>query len=103
MAIKKKIKLHNGIDTEYHRILMIKLDINQTITVLVKSYLNADERNKELDFALGKVSELNAPFSSSEYISFTYDENMDMFKGNITQNVYKWLKKQEKFKDAEDI
>lgn len=104
MAVKKKIKERNGVDLEYHRVAMIKIDINQTITVLVESYINEEGRQYEKDYAEGKIiGEPYFPYVSADYITFDYDEEPEMFKGDITKNVYKWLKKQEKYKDAEDV
>lgn len=104
MAVKKKIKQSNGVITEYHKISMIKIDINQTIQVLIESYLDEEGRNYEKEYAAGNIiGEPNFPYTTAEYLSFDYDSEPDMFKGDIVKNVYKWLKKQDKYKDAEDV
>lgn len=104
MAVKKKIKQNNGVELEYHRIAMIKIDLNQQITILVESYLNEDGRNYEKDYADGKIEgEPTFPYTSAEYHYFNYDTEPEMFKGNVVQKAYNWLKKQEKFKGAEDV
>lgn len=104
MAVKKKIKQSNGIEMEYHRISMIKIEMNQQITVLVESYLNEEGRNYEKAYAEGDITgEPTFPYTSAEYISFGYNKEPEMFNGDITKNVYKWLKKQNKFEGAEDV
>lgn len=104
MAVKKKIKQPNGIEMEYHRIAMIKIDMNQQITVLVESYLNEESRQYEKAYAEGNIAgEPIFPYTTNEYINFGYDKEPEMFDGDITKNVYKWLKKQNKFEGAEDV
>ena len=49
MAIKIKVTADNGIVTEYHRIAMVKIDVNQQTTILVHSYLSEDARQIEKD------------------------------------------------------
>lgn len=104
MAIKKKVKQSNGVETAYHRIAMVKIDTNQQITVLVYSYLNEDGREYEKEYAAGNiVGEPQFPYVEAEYLFFDYEENSEMFKGNVMQKAYNWLKSCDKFKGAEDI
>ena len=104
MALRKKIKRKNGIELDYHRIAMIKVDLNQQITVLVQSYLNEEGRNYEKAYAAGSIKgEPTFPYVESEYLNLEYSEDLDILKGNLNENAYKWLKKQSKFEDAEDI
>jgi hypothetical protein len=105
MALKKKIKRANGIELEYHRIAMVKVETNQQITILVESYLNADGRQTMKDYSAGLINEqgITFPYTDGDYISFDYDSDPEMFKGNIIQKAYNWLKKQDSFKDAEDV
>ena len=44
MALGKSIKKSNGVTLSYHRIAMVKVDINQQITILVESYIDEDGR-----------------------------------------------------------
>lgn len=98
MALKKKIKKANGLELEYHRIAMVKIDTNQQITILLYSYLSEEGRLYEKDYAEGKIEgEPTFPYVDYEYISFDYDETMDI------KNAYKWLKQQPRFEGAEDI
>lgn len=98
MAIAKEIVADNGVTLTYHRISMVKIDVNQQITILVESYLNEDGRNYEKAYAAGEIQgEPTFPYTSAEYMSLPYDETMNV------KNAYEWLKQQPKFVDAEDI
>ena len=97
MALKKKIQKPNGLILDYHRIAMVKIDTNQQCTILVESYLSEDGRNYEKSYARGEIQNPTFPYTSSEYISFDYDENMSV------KNAYEWLKKQPDFEGAEDV
>ena len=52
MALKKMITAQNGIVTEYHRIALLSMEINQQNTILVHSYLSGDGRQVEKDYAI---------------------------------------------------
>ena len=56
MALKKKVTAKNGIVTEYHRIAMISVEVNQQNTILLYSYLSEDGRQIEKDYAEGLYS-----------------------------------------------
>ena len=55
MALKKVIKKTDGVTLAYHRIAMVKVDVNQQITVLVESYVDEDGRNFEKRYAAGEI------------------------------------------------
>ena len=97
MAIKKKIKKTNGIELDYHRIVMIKMDVGQNVTVLVHSYLNEESRQYEKEYAAGKISKFEFPYVDAEYLSLDYNEDISI------KNVYKLLKKIDKFSGGEDV
>lgn len=98
MALKKKIVKPNGIELNYHRIVMVKIDTNQQISLLVHSYLSEDGRNYEKSYAAGEIKgEPTFPYVNAEYISLDYDETMNI------KNAYAWLKTQPDFEGAEDI
>lgn len=104
MALNKAIKAENGVTLSYHRIALVNIQVNQQITILVESYVDEAGRQIEKDYAKGLLeSEPVFPYTAGEYISIPYDERMDMFKGNVVQEAYDWLKKQEKFINAEDV
>lgn len=102
MAIKKKVSLSNGIVTEYHRIALISIDVNNQNTILVHSYLSEDGRQIEKDYAAGKYNSLEAgmmkwPYVDARYMHSEYDGEMTIEKA------YEWLKQQPDFVGAEDI
>lgn len=98
MALKKKIVKQNGVELDYHRIAMVKIDTNQKSTILLYSYINEEGRNYEKRYAAGEiVGEPSFPYVDAEYISLNYDENMNI------KNAYEWLKTQPQFEGAEDV
>ena len=104
MAIEKKITEKNGVVLSYHKISMINVQVNQQVTILVESYIDESGRQYEKDYAKGLLEgEPTFPYTNAEYINIPYDENTELFTGNITKKAYEWLKMQEKYKDATDI
>lgn len=108
MALEKPIVTDCGVTLAYHRIALVNVQVNQQITILVESYIDSNGRQKAKDYAKIDHSKTLAqdfmfPYSESEYISFDYNESSELFKGNIVQKAYHWLKKQEKFKNAKDV
>lgn len=102
MALKKQITAPNGIVTEYHRIAMVKIDINQQNTILIHSYLSETGRQIEKDYASGLYRDsdeglINWPYVDSRYINCEYDGNMTIEKA------YDWLKTLPEFEGAENI
>ncbi len=102
MAIKKPVTEHNGVVTEYHRIALLSIDVHNQNSILVHSYLSADGRQVEKDYAAGKYNNveagmMNFPYVQATYISATYDESMTITKA------YEYLKTLPKFAGAEDV
>lgn len=98
MALKKKITKPNGLTLEYHRISMVKIDTNLQCTLLVDSYLNNESRLYEKSLIQNGLGENDTfPYVESEYISFEYDETMNI------KNAYEWLKKQPTYEGSEDV
>jgi hypothetical protein len=102
MAIKKPITELNGVVTEYHRIAMVKIDTNQQNTILVHSYLSADGRQVEKDYAAGLYSDVDAglvnfPYVEAKYLNSEYDGEMTIHKA------YEWLKNRPEFEGSEDV
>lgn len=101
MAIKKTITAANGIVTDYHRIAMVKIDINQQNTILVHSYLSEDGRQIEKDYANGLYDHVNPgemqfPYVDAEYITTNYDGEMTISKA------YDYIKSLPKFEGCEN-
>lgn len=98
MALKKKIRKPNGIELEYHRISMVKIDTNQQVTLLVESYINEEGRNYEKRYAAGEIKgEPSFPYIDAEYIPLPYNQSMNI------RNAYEYLKTLPEFEGAEDV
>ena len=102
MAIKKQVTADNGIVTEYHRIALLSIEVNQQITILVHSYLSKAARQIEKDYAAGLYDNLEEgmmkfPYVDAQYLHTDYDENMNI------KNAYEFIKTLPQFEGAEDI
>ena len=102
MAIKKQVTADNGVVTEYHRIALLTIDINQQNTILVHSYLSEDGRQIEKDYAAGKYNDLEEgmmkfPYVDAQYLNCGYNGEMTIPKA------YAYLKTLPQFEGAEDI
>lgn len=102
MAIKKIVTASNGIVTEYHRIAMVKIDINQQNSLLIYSYLSEAGRQIEKDYAAGLYNDLeegmmNWPYVDAQYLDCEYDGEMTISKA------YEYLKTLPEFEGAVDI
>lgn len=102
MAIKIKVTADNGIVTEYHRIAMVKIDVNQQTTILVHSYLSEDARQIEKNYANGlydnvEFGMMHFPYVDAQYISFDYSPTMTV------SGAYDYLKTLPAFEGAEDV
>ena len=101
MALKKKITASNGIVLEYHRVALINIEVNQQNTYLVHSYLHADGRQIEKDYASGlyldEEANMHFPYVNYQYIHTPYDGTMTIEK------VYEYLKTLPQFEGAEDV
>lgn len=114
MAIKKDIKLDNGITVTYHRVVSVSNTTNIKSAIEVASYINQEEREKQMRYQELQSKNLNpdTPLSSSEieelnkginvliktrYISLPYDPNLNV------NNAYEYLKEIDIFKGSEDV
>lgn len=98
MALSKKIIKPNGLELNYHRIGMLKIDTNQQITILIHSYLSEEGRNYEKKYENGEIEgEPTFPFVHSEYMSFPYDESVNI------KSAYERLKSTSEFEGATDV
>lgn len=98
MALSKSVTLPNGITLKYHRIVMIKNEINQQTTILVHSYLNAEGRQYEKDYANGLIEgEPTFPYVDARYYNLDYNQEMTIVLA------YEWIKDNiTEFEGAED-
>ena len=102
MAIKKAIKLDNGIITEYHRIALVNIDVNSQNTILIYSYLNEDGRQIEKDYAAGKYNDVEIgtmkfPYFNAKYINVEYTDDMTVKKA------YAYIKTLPQFEGGIDV
>ena len=99
MALLKKVIMANGLPLEYHRIAMIKNEINQQTTILIHSYLNESARQYEKDYANGLIEgEPTFPYVDAQYYSLDYDSEMTIIRA------YNWIKNNlPQFEGAEDL
>jgi hypothetical protein len=97
MALKKEIELENGIIVNYHRIVSINKITNNCNIIEVASYTSEKQRNKEKEYyeSIEEDKRMNV-FIETEYIQKEYSEN------ETIEECYEYLKKIDKFKDAED-
>jgi len=91
MALKKVIKQSDGITTEYHRIINMIMNINQSISISVNSYVDEESRDIERDPVSGYPYNQNITFTTD------YVENMTI------EDAYEYLKTLEMFEGAEDV
>lgn len=102
MAIKIQVTADNGIVTEYHRVALVSIDVNQQNTILVHSYLSADGRQIEKDYAAGLYNDLEEgmmkfPYVDARYIHTDYDPDMTV------SGAYDYIKTLPEFEGAEDV
>lgn len=102
MALKKTVTAKNGIVTEYHRIAMISVEVNQQNTILLYSYLSEDGRQIEKDYVAGKYNDMDSglvpfPYYDAQYLHPDYDGTMTVEKA------YEYLKTLPEFEGAEDV
>lgn len=104
MAIQTKVKKDNGIVLNYHHIAMITVEVNQRVTLLVRSYLDQEARQYDKDYATGKIEgEPTFPYTDAEYISIEWKDIGDLLTGDLTKNMYEWLKTQPPYIGAIDV
>lgn len=98
MALKKQIELDNGITVNYHRIVGINKITNNCNIVEISSYTSEKQREKEIEYYKSEDEDktMNV-FIDTTYVNMEYNENITI------EEIYKYLKTLDKFKDAEDI
>lgn len=98
MALKKEIELENGIILNYHRITSINKITNNCNIIEISSYTSEKQREKEIEYYKSEDEDktMNV-FIDTTYVNMEYNENTTI------EEIYKYLKTLDKFKDAEDI
>ncbi len=89
MALKKAIRLEDGVTVSYHRVSYIHNTINRQTSIAVMSYVDKQAREDELE---GK-----SPYRQSKTFEVEYDENITPSKA------YDVLKSLPDFEGAEDV
>ena len=102
MALKVQVTADNGIITEYHRIALLSVDVNNQNSILVLSYLSESGRQIEKDYAAGLYNNLEAgmmrfPYVDGQYINIPYDGTMTI------EAAYDYLKTLPEYEGAEDV
>lgn len=106
MALLKNIKMDNGLILSYHRINTVLIHTNNQIVVEVSSYLNEEERKREIEFYNKKLNEdLNENLTEPTlniYIKTTY-YTLDYNEEFSVKKAYEYLKTLDEFFLSEDI
>lgn len=98
MALKKSMTSENGVPISYHRVVMVKTDVNQQVTILLHSYINETGRDYEIAYMSNEIEgEPTFPYVEARYLSFSYDPDMTVAKA------YKTIKSLAEFEGAEDV
>ena len=98
MALKKEIKLENGIIINYHRIVSINKITNHSTLIEIASYTSKEKRQEEKDYYESKnENKTMNVFIETNYIEKEYNAN------DTIQDCYEYIKTIEPFTDATDI
>lgn len=98
MALQKEIILNNGIILQYHRIVSINKITNNTTIIEIGSYINKEQREKELEYYNSKdMNKTMNVYIFTNYIEKEYNEK------DTIDEIYKYLKTIEIFKDSVDV
>ena len=94
MALKKIITLENGIPMSYHRIAEIKNIVNYGTVLIINSYVNQEQRNREKNYEIRYADDIYKVVSQ---MKIEYNDKLDI------KSAYEYLKTTEKYQNAEDI
>lgn len=92
MALKKDIELDNGIVLSYHRIAKIENVVNDCTKLIIISYINQKQREKESD-----------RFTFDNVYKLTTEEKLNYNDTLTIQEAYEYLKTIPKYEGAEDV
>ncbi len=96
MALKKNVRMPNGLELGYHRIALLMIDTNNQVTILRHSYLDEEARNIEKAYARGEVENVVFPYVDADYIRFDYENGMCL------EEAYELLKQLPEFEGSEN-
>lgn len=104
MALQIQIKNSDGVILNYHHIMFVNVDFNQRILVAVESYIDAEGRQYDKDYADGKINgNPTFPYTKMEYITIEWKDVGDLLVGDLAKNMYEWLKTQPPYIGAIDV
>lgn len=117
MALQKEKRTRQGIITNYHNILRLNIEVNDSNSIEVRSYISKEDR--ELDKRINEIQ--TRGFETEEEVNALSQEEKDMLFGVINvykeinnyilpydenmniKNAYEYLKTLDDFKDAKDV
>lgn len=92
MALTKNMRSNGGVPVSYHRVMQLDIETNVGVSAWVRSYVDASERQRELD-GDGDVYHEDVRYST---------EGMESAPLTV-EEAYDWLKStRPEFADAED-
>ena len=94
MALKKQITLPNGVPMEYHRILQINNVVNSNTVLVIRSYINQEQRNRE---KYKEIEYSDDIYTSQDFALLPYNDTLTI------REAYEYLKTTEKYEGAEDV
>ena len=94
MALKKTIILENGIPMQYHRISEINNVVNSGTSIVIKSYVNQEQRNREKNNEIRYSDDIYVVLDN---VNIPYNDQLDIV------SAYKYLKTTDKYYGAEDV
>ena len=94
MALKKEIILQNGVTMNYHRISEIQNVVNGKTTLVIYSYINEEQREREKNH---KIMYSDDIYKIADYMYLDYNDTLTI------KEAYEYLKTTDKYKDSEDI
>ena len=94
MALKKTIILPNGVPMEYHRIAEIQNIVNNQTQLVIYSYVNQEQRNREKNHEIRYSDDI---YRTTDYAMLDYNDKLTI------KEAYEYLKTTEKYEGAEDV
>lgn len=94
MALQKTIILKNGVPMNYHRICQINNVVNKDTVLVICSYVNEEQRNREKNNEIIYSDDI---YTSFDYVQMEYNDTLTI------KEAYQFLKTTDKYKDAEDV
>ena len=78
----------------YHRIAEIQNRVNYGTILIINSYINQEQRNREKNYEIKYSDDI---YKVTDKVGIEYNDTLDIV------SAYNYLKTTEKYKDAEDV